>query len=124
MHTIRSVLKKRFICAVSFLVVGYTQSVHAATAFVGTAPGSASELTSLNDFLNTTFHTVAATLFMLGVVRFAWIAIGPYQSGSFAAKAKAKQDFMNIVWGALLIAASYLILNTINPQIVSFKFGG
>ena len=36
-------------------------------------------------------------------------------------KAKAKKRIIGAIWGLLILLGSYLLLNTINPQLVNFK---
>lgn len=80
------------------------------------------DVTSLSGYLSAIFKlgigiAVTAAIFMivLGGIRYMFSDVP-------GIKFNAKADITNALWGLVLVLASWLILNTINPQLVEFRF--
>jgi hypothetical protein len=58
---------------------------------------------------------------LFAVVMLVIAGIGYMVSESAPDISKAKDRAKNALWGILLLTGSYIILNTINPQLINFK---
>ena len=79
------------------------------------------EATDLPSMLNVAFQTaimVGAVLAMFRIAYAGWLYMG---SDMWSKKGQAKEVFQNAIIGLLLLLAVYLILNQINPDILSLK---
>ncbi len=58
---------------------------------------------------------LAVVMLILGGISYMVSAVSP------DAKSKAKKRIVGALWGLLILLGSYILLNTINPQLVNFK---
>lgn len=77
---------------------------------------------ALGQYLATVFKIGIGITIFLAVV---YIILGGIQyatTDAISGKSAGKDRIMNAIWGLLLALSAYLILNTINPDLVNFNF--
>jgi hypothetical protein len=72
-------------------------------------------------FLSGMFRLLISFGGLFAVVMLVIAGIGYMVSESAPDISKAKDRAKNALWGILLLTGSYIILNTINPQLINFK---
>ncbi|MEK7186779.1 MAG: hypothetical protein AAB690_00430, partial [Patescibacteria group bacterium] len=77
--------------------------------------------TTASDYVVGIVRLAIAVAAVLAVVRIIFAGIKYMSTEAFQSKGEAKTDIQNAVWGLLLAIGAYLILNTINPNLVEFK---
>lgn len=85
-------------------------------------PTNGGNAVTLESFLAATFRF---SLIAAGVLALIMISIGGLQymsTDAISSKSEGKERIKNAIYGLLLAYSSYLILNIINPDILSFKF--
>ena len=73
---------------------------------------------NLADFLKSVYNFGVAAAAVLAVLMIAWGGIEYMTTEAFQGKSDAKDKIWNAIFGLLLVLASYLILWTINPDII------
>jgi hypothetical protein len=76
---------------------------------------------SLAPYLNAFYRLGIAIAILLAVVLFVYNGVRYMTSDVIGSKEESKKAFIGIVGGLVLIFASYIILNAINPALVNFK---
>jgi len=79
---------------------------------------------SLGEYLNEIFTFTLAIAALLAVIRITMGGITYMTSSSGGATGEARETIKSAVLGLLVILATYLILNQINPDILRFDIGG
>lgn len=99
--------------------------VHAATSTIDVGYPAFVNSTSLGDFVSQLYTyalgisgTLAIIMIIYGGIKYLTSA------GNESALGEAKDIITNSIWGILLLAGAYLVLNTINPQLVLLKNPG
>jgi hypothetical protein len=88
-------------------------------AFSGFVPtGGAGQL---GDFLSQAFQFGLAIAAALAVVMIVWGGVEIMLSESMFKKEDGKKKINDAIWGLVLAIVSWLILYTINPDILNFK---
>jgi len=77
--------------------------------------------TSLGGFLAQAFSLGLALAAALAVIMIVWGGVEYMLSESFISKGDGKKKIMDALTGLLLALVSWLILFTINPEILNFK---
>jgi len=72
-------------------------------------------------FLSQVFQFGLAVAAALAVIMIVWGGIKIMTTDSWLGKSEGKQTIYNAIWGLLLALVSWLILYTINPNILIFK---
>lgn len=114
---------RTFIIFIQFLLIG-TQTVFASAEYVpitkGLGDGGAIDM---NTFVN---WVITYSISLGGALAVLMIVIGGFQmvlyAGQPSAKSAAKEKLFNAIFGFGLLLLSYLILKSINPNLVSFSF--
>ncbi len=106
---------------VSSLPIFAAQSANTAVnvdypAFLNSSSSIPSFISGLYDYAIGISGTLAIIMIIYGGIKY--LASG----GNESALGDAKDRVTNAIWGLLLLAGSYLVLNTINPQLVSLNF--
>jgi len=57
----------------------------------------------------------------LAVIMIIWGGIQYMSTDAISGKSEAKNTIQNAIWGLLLAISAWLILNTINPDLVKFN---
>lgn len=76
---------------------------------------------SLSDYINAIFNIVIAFAAMIAVLR---VIMGGFQymtTEAVTTKGEARSTIQNAIFGLILLGGSWLILNTINPQILNLS---
>ena len=76
----------------------------------------------LGVFLSSAFSFGLALAAALAVIMIVWGGVEIMLSESVFKKEDGKKKVWDAVWGLLLALASWLILYTINPSLITFKF--
>ncbi len=77
---------------------------------------------SFSDYLKNILKFILFAIGIFSVVMFVWAGIQYIGSGTTITKIEdAKAQATAVVTGVLILAASYMILNTINPDLVNFE---
>lgn len=77
--------------------------------------------TNLGDFLSQAFQFGLAIAAALAVIMIVWGGVQYMLSESMFGKEDGKGKIKDAIWGLLLALVSWLILYTINPDILNFK---
>ena len=77
--------------------------------------------TDLTSFLAAAFQFGLAIAAALAVIMIVWGGVEYMLSESFTKKDDGKKRIQDAIWGLLLALVSWLILYTINPEILKFK---
>jgi hypothetical protein len=77
--------------------------------------------TSLGDFLSQAFQFGLAIAAALAVVMIVWGGVEIMLSETPFGKSSGKEKIWDAIWGLGLALVSWLILYTINPDILNFK---
>lgn len=77
----------------------------------------------IGDYVNNLIKIVIGIAAVLAVLMIVFGGIQWMMSDSFLAKGAGKEKIKNAILGLLLALSSYLILNTINPDLVNINFG-
>ena len=122
------------VMAVSLAGMFFAPSTHAAcsgtscnikyTPLEPVAPGEASTIQSPSDFprvLNVFFNFLIALGAAIAVVTLTVGGVFYMTSDLIPVKDRARDRMTASVWGLLLLLVSWLILNTINPQLLNFN---
>ena len=88
-------------------------------AFEGFTPTPGA--TSAGQFLSQVFQFGLALAAALAVIMIVWGGIQIMLSDSVFNKEEGKKKIWNAIWGLILALVSWLILYTINPNILTFK---
>jgi hypothetical protein len=75
----------------------------------------------LGSFLSQAFEFGLAIAAALSVIMIVWGGVEIMLSESLFSKEDGKKKINDAIWGLLLALVSYLILWTINPEILNFK---
>lgn len=89
--------------------------------FEGFSPGNADKADQLGVFLAQAFQFGLAIAAALAVIMIVWGGVEVMLSESLFKKEDGKKKVWDAVWGLLLALVSWLILYTINPDILNFK---
>ncbi len=81
---------------------------------IGSLPASV----TLKQYMNGMFETIIGLAGMLAVIMIVVCAIRLMGTGSVSGKSEAKQCIWNAIFGVLLAIGSWILLNTINPQLL------
>ncbi|MGB8815882.1 MAG: hypothetical protein WCC74_01390 [Minisyncoccia bacterium] len=73
---------------------------------------------NLGKFLASVYNFGVAAAAVLAVLMIAWGGVEYMTTEAFDGKSDAKSKITNALWGLLLVLASYLILYTVNPDIL------
>jgi hypothetical protein len=84
-------------------------------------PGFTSNTLDFQSLLNSVFKILFTVGALLAVLMLTIGGVEYMVAESVGKKAGALHRAQNALWGMLLLAASYLILNTINPQLLTFN---
>jgi len=82
------------------------------------ATGPADFIQKLYDYALSIAGTLAVVMIVYGGVKYV------VSAGSVSAQSDARDIIKNAVWGIVLLGGAYLVLNTINPQLVTLKEPG
>jgi|SRR3989344_77488 len=77
--------------------------------------------TNLSAYLSKMFNLVISLAAVLAFVMITWGGITYATTDAWFKKEEGKNIITNAVWGLVLVIASWLILYTINPQILNFN---
>lgn len=77
--------------------------------------------TQLSQFLSQAFSFGLAIAAALAVIMIVWGGVQIMTTDSWGGKSEGKQKIWDAVWGLILALVSWLILYTINPDILNFK---
>jgi hypothetical protein len=77
--------------------------------------------TKLAQFLSQAFSFGLAIAAALSVIMIVWGGVQIMTTDSWTGKSSGKQKIWDAIWGLLLALVSWLILYTINPDILKFK---
>jgi hypothetical protein len=83
--------------------------------------GGANKAGDLNTFLSQAFQFGLALAAALAVVMIVWGGVEIMLSESVFKKEDGKKKIEDAIWGLLLALVSWLILYTINPDILNFR---
>jgi hypothetical protein len=84
-------------------------------------PTAITTSTTFSSFLNQVFQLGLAVAAALAVVMIVWGGVEIMLSESVLKKNNGKERIQNAIYGLLLALFSWLILYTINPEILNFK---
>lgn len=111
----------RVTLSVAFFVapaIAFAQSSAPSTYnLIAPLPGLSTGVT-LEGYLTGIFKVVIGISGVLAVVMIVWCGIKLMATGSVSGKSEAKKCIWNAIFGVLLALGAWLILNTINPQLV------
>jgi hypothetical protein len=111
-----------FITFLSYFILPIKSSALEYTLLEPSAFGSSITTTSsLGAFLGQAFSFGLALAAALAVIMIVWGGVQIMTTDSWSGKSEGKQRIQDAIWGLLLALVSYLILYTINPDILIFK---
>ncbi|MEK7461600.1 MAG: pilin [Patescibacteria group bacterium] len=120
-------MKKTFLLLIVYFLLSSTPAF-AATDYTLLAPipldGAASapsQTTQAKPYIEGIFKLIIGLATGLAVVMIIFGGIKYMSTDAFTGKSDAKDTIRNAIWGLLLIIAAWLILYTINPQLVKFN---
>lgn len=76
---------------------------------------------SIQSYVKTMFDTVLGLVILLAILMVVFGGVEYAASAVPGAKSDAKNRIWGAIWGLLLALAAFLILKTINPELVEFK---
>jgi hypothetical protein len=79
------------------------------------------EGTQLSEFLSQAFQFGLALAAALAVIMIVWGGVQIMTTDSWTGKASGKEKVWNAIWGLILALVSWLILYTINPDLLKFN---
>ena len=85
-------------------------------------PGLTPTIGSLGDYLDIIYNVSIGSTMVLAVLMLSAGGFKYITEESFTGKAGARETIKNALFGLLLILASYLLLQTINPDLVGSTF--
>lgn len=83
--------------------------------------GEAVDTTSLPSYLNAVYRIGIGICFALGVIMFTWAGIEYIVSESMNTKSDAKKRIAAALTGLAIALVSYILLNTINPDLLKLN---
>ncbi len=105
---------------------GSTVSAAAPQEYVVLAPlpgigdGGSNGKTTLETYLPNIFNLMVGIAAALAFIMITWGGVTYATSDALSTKSEGKNYIENAVWGLLLVIGAWVILNTINPQILNF----
>lgn len=110
---------KRFIILLSFFIPSIALAA-AVMPYNLLAPiAGVTTISSLRDYLNLIFRSIIGITGVLAVVMIVICGVKLMGSPSVSGKSEAKQCIWNAILGILLVLGSWILLNTINPQLLN-----
>ena len=79
--------------------------------------------TNASLYITGIFTLIIAIAGLLAVIAIIFGGIKYMSTDAFTGKSEAKATIEHAIWGLLLAVSAWLILNTINPNLVNFNFG-
>ncbi|OGD66945.1 hypothetical protein A2442_00045 [Candidatus Campbellbacteria bacterium RIFOXYC2_FULL_35_25] len=116
------ILKNILIIIPAFFLKFGVASAFTYTLLEPSIPGLNANVNDLGDYLSVIYNVSIGSAMVLAVLM---ISIGGFKyitEESFTGKAGAKDTIKNALIGLLLILSSYLLLQTINPDLVGSSF--
>ena len=103
--------------------LGYTQlePIPGLTSLTGSGPGSLVDPNNLHNIINAVFKILITAGALIAVLSLTVSGVQYMISGSAKGKNAGRRRAEAALWGIVLIAASWLILNTINPALLNFS---
>src|SRR3989344_2849863 len=83
--------------------------------------GNAGGTTNLETYLPAAFNLAIGIGAVLAFIMITWGGITYATSDAISGKAQGKEWITNAIWGLLLVISAWIILATINPQILKFN---
>lgn len=83
--------------------------------------GSQPTITTFEQYANLMFTTIFALAVAMAVVKLAWAGFIYASSEIISTKSEAKKSITNVFIGIIIALGAYLLLKTINPDLVNFK---
>ncbi len=83
--------------------------------------GGDTPTTTPGPYIEGIFTLIIAVAGGLAVVKIIFGGIKYMSTDAFTDKSEAKDTIQNALWGLLLVISAWLILNTINPALTTFK---
>ena len=80
--------------------------------------GDDTETTTASDYIKGMFTLIIAVAGGLAVVKLIFGGIKYMSTDAFSGKSEAKDIIQNAVWGLLLVISAWLILYTVNPDLI------
>jgi len=116
-------MKKTFLIIIVLCSLSSATIVLAQTDYTLLAPidGYVGETTQANSYLASIFKLAIAIAGGLAVIMIIWGGIQYMSTDAISGKSEAKNTIQNAIWGLLLAISAWLILNTINPDLVKFN---
>lgn len=119
-------MKKLFLALIVSFQLFYVAPVFAAdytllAPLPLSGPGSQVEKTSATTYLEGMFKLLIGVAGALAVVMIIVGGIKYMSSDAIGGKSEAKETIQNAIWGLILAIGAWLILNTINPDLVKFN---
>ncbi|PIQ66529.1 MAG: hypothetical protein COV96_01015 [Candidatus Zambryskibacteria bacterium CG11_big_fil_rev_8_21_14_0_20_42_18] len=116
-------MKKTFLIIIVLCSLSSATIVLAQTDYTLLAPidGYVGETTQANSYLASIFKLAIAVAGGLAVIMIIWGGIQYMSTDAISGKSEAKNTIQNAIWGLLLAISAWLILNTINPDLVKFN---
>jgi len=116
-----------FVCGIS-RVYAQAPCVSSTSTYCLLAPlpglgNSVNTTTGIGTYLNTMIKILIGLMSVLAVIMLVVGGIQYMLSNMAGEKASAKDRMTNAIFGLILALSSYLILNTINPNLVNLKIG-
>ena len=109
---------KRFLFAISLFAL--PSITLGAVSYDLLAPiAGTTNIASLKDYLNLVFRAAIGITGVLAVVMMVICGVRLMGSPSVSAKSEAKECIWNAILGILLVLGAWLLLNTINPQLLT-----
>ena len=82
---------------------------------------SGASVTSFEQYASLMFSTIFSLAILIAIITMAYGGLVYASAEQIAKKSEAKQQIYNSLAGLVLALAAYLILNTINPDLVKFN---
>ena len=84
-------------------------------------PGYVEDITTAGPYIEGIFTLIIAVAVGLAVLMIIFGGIKYMSTDAIGGKSDAKSTIQNALWGLLLAISAWLILNTINPDLVNFN---
>jgi len=121
-------MKKIFLLFALCYLLSANTSVVAQTDYTLLAPiplegleGGDTEETTPGPYIEGVFTLIIAIAGGLAVIKIIFGGIKYMSTDAFTGKSDAKETIQNALWGLLLVISSWLILSTINEDLVNFN---
>src|SRR3989338_2557786 len=117
------ILTSYFLLPTPILVLAQQTEYELLAPLPGYVQNTTGNKTNASLYITGIFTLIIAIAGLLAVIAIIFGGIKYMSTDAFTGKSEAKATIEHAIWGLLLAVSAWLILNTINPNLVNFNFG-